>query len=172
MERAISRYKSDITTPVCWPSERTSARMEMRKNDSWREPWYGDVITVEPVYAQSFNPSARALFGSTWREEVPFRAPLQSTKVPTVQPDGMYSYRAYTSSITAVGATSVALMAVPAGEAPIQKISGRQGADDWFDDNPDDPNKSQESPVGEPIVLLLFALGLAVYRYQSNLLKK
>ena len=84
----------------------------------------------------------------------------------------MYYYRGYASAITAVGATSVALMAVPAGETPIQKISGRQGADDWFDDNPDNPgNVSDESPVGEPMVLLLFALGLAVYRYQSNLLK-
>ncbi|MGM9825339.1 MAG: hypothetical protein ACI3Z8_02755 [Paludibacteraceae bacterium] len=176
-EHAVSRYVSDIASPFSLPSEHTAARMEMRKSNSWREPWYGSVTGAEsvcatPVYAQSFNHSARALFGSTWREEVPFQAPLQSTKVPTVPLDEMYSYRSYASTITSVGATSVALMAVPAGESPIQKISGRQGADDWFDDNPDNPgNVSNESPVGEPMILLLFALGLVVYRYQRNLLK-
>ena len=178
MERGHSRYESDIASPFSLPSEQTAARMEMRKSNSWREPWYGSVTGAEPVcatpvYAQSFNPSARALFGSTWREEVPFRDPLQSTKVPTVQPDGMYSYRAYTSSITAVGATSVAAMAVPAGEPPIQRISGRQGADDWLDDNPGNPgDTSNESPVGEPMVLLLFALGLALYRYREQYISK
>lgn len=175
-EHAVSRYVPDIASPFSLPSEHTAARMEMRKSNSWREPWYGSVTGAEPVcatsvYAESFNHSARALFGSTWREEVPFRDPLLSTKVPTVQPDGMYSYRSYASSITAVGATSVALMAVPAGEAPIQKISGRQGSD-WWEENPGNPgDTSNESPVGEPMVLLLFALGLAVFRYQSNLLK-
>ncbi|MGM9809722.1 MAG: hypothetical protein ACI30J_02500 [Paludibacteraceae bacterium] len=167
-ERAVSRYVSDMASPFCLPSEHTAARMEMRKSSTWREPWYGCVTGAEPVYEQStvFQTRSPHPFCSTWREEKSSRIPSQMSDVPTF--DGMYSYRAYASSITAVGATSVAPMAAPVGESPIQKISGRQGADDWLDDNPADPNKSNESPVGEPMVLLLFVLALAVYRYQKD----
>ena len=171
MERGYSRYESDIASPFSLPSEQTAARMEMRKSNSWHESWYGDATGTTHMSAQAFNHSARTLFGSIWRDEVAFRDPSQAAAKSDQPIQEMYSYRGYASAITAVGATSVAAMAAPAGETPIQKISGRQGSD-WWEENPGNPgDTSNESPVGEPMVLLLFALGLAVYRYQSNLLK-
>ena len=173
MERGHSRYESDIASPFSLPSEQTAARMEMRKSNSWRESWYDDATETTHMSAQAFNHSARTLFGSIWHDEVAFRDPSQAAATSGQPIQEMYYYRGYASSITAVGATSVAAMAAPAGETPIQKISGRQGADDWFDDNPDNPGDvSDESPVGEPMVLLLFALGLAVYRYREQYISK
>ena len=172
MERGHSRYESDIASPFSLPSEQTAARMEMRKSNSWHESWYGDATGTTHTSAQAFNHSARTLFGSIWHEEVAFRDPSQAAAKSDQPIQEMYYYRGYASAITAVGATSVAAMAAPAEDSPIQKIAGRQGSDNWWDDNPGNAgNTSNESPVGEPMVLLLFVLGLAVYRYQSNLLK-
>ena len=50
-EHAVSRYVPDIASPFSLPSEHTAARMEMRKSNSWREPWYGSVTGAEPVCA-------------------------------------------------------------------------------------------------------------------------
>ena len=172
MERGHSRYESDIAYPFSLPSEQTAARMEMRKSNSWRESWYGDATGTTHMPAQAFNHSARTLFGSIWHDEGTFRDPSQAAdKSGNLIPE-MYYYRGYASAITAVGATSVAAMAAPAGETPIQKISGRQGSD-WWEENPGNPgDTSNESPVGEPMVLLLFAFGLAVYRYQEQHISK
>lgn len=173
MERGHSRYESDIAYPFSLPSEQTAARMEMRKSNSWHESWYGDATGTTHTSAQAFNHSARTLFGSIWHDEVAFRDPSQAAAKSDQPIQEMYYYRGYASAITAVGATSVAAMAAPAEDSPIQKIAGRQGADDWWDDNPDNPGDvSDESPVGEPMVLLLFALGWAVYRYREQYISK
>ena len=175
MERGHSRYESDIASPFSLPSEQTAARMEMRKSNSWRESWYGDATGTTHTSAQAFNHSARTLFGSIWRDEVAFRDPSQAAAKSDQPIQEMYYYRGYASAITAVGATSVAAMAAPAGDSPIQKISGRQRTDEWLNENPNDPGKrSNESPVGDQMILLLLALAWAVYckTHRQTLSKK
>ena len=165
---SVARYVPNIASPFSLPSEQTAARMEMRKSNSWRESWFGDVTEEEPHQQQAVNPSARTLFGSVWRDEVPFQQPMQEETDENDLPYAPYYYQHYTSPLTSVGAMSVAAMATTTTTTPKQKLSGRL-LDSDFEYDPEDPgNKSEESPVGEAWSLLFLAAAYTLYTLRKK----
>ncbi|MGN0236384.1 MAG: hypothetical protein ACI4BD_08805 [Paludibacteraceae bacterium] len=143
-------------------SEETAVRVEKRNGSDRQNPQSG-----RSAYHDTYIPNSRPypLAGFERQEESGF-FPSFSSDNPL--PSSLYRYHGYVAGVTAVGATTAAAMAAPAGNAPVQKISGRQSSDDWWDENAGDPGEaSNEYPVGEPTVLLLFALFLAIHRLRK-----
>ena len=188
IETSASHLSKEVYVPLCLPSERTSHRMELRKSNSWRESWYGDAMGQETLRLGSETVFQQGGRSATWSFSVSGLSAGGDACVPGQRSFSnavgrksdnpftqMYYYRGYAPAITAVGATSVAAMAAPAGDSPIQKISGRQRTDEWLNENPNDPGeRSNESPVGDQMILLLLALAWTVYckTHRQTLSKK
>ena len=75
----------------------------------------------------------------------------------------MGSGSAYSSTVTPVGSYDAPQMATTSGSTP-RGVSGRRNSGDFGDGgNVEDNNKDIGSPVGDPWILLLFAIAAAIF---------
>lgn len=174
-EPLTSQLSNEVYVPFCQPSMKTACALDMPFGGSWAESRYSSTGNVAEMTSRVEYPSSptrrSSVIGAPFETAHYHRIGILSTSssLPDYSKEKAYRCAVFQSNLTMVGATEVAAMAsVTSGASPIQKISPRQASDEWWTENPGNGgNQSNASPVGEPLVLLLFAIGLAVYRQKK-----
>lgn len=173
-EPLTSQLSNEVYVPFCQPSMKTACALDMPSGGSWAESRYSSTGNVAEMTSRVEYPSS-----PTRRSSVigaPFETAhyhgigiLSTSSLPDYSKEKAYRYAVFQSNLTMVGATGVAAMAsITTDASPMQKIAPRQASNEWWTENPENGgNQSNASPVGEPLVLLVFAIGLAVYRQKK-----
>ena len=153
---------------------KTACALDMPSIGSWAESRYSSTGNVAEMTSRVEYPSSPtrrssaigAPFGTAHYHGIGI---LSTSSLPDYSKEKAYRYSVFQSNLTMVGATEVAAMASATTDAsPMQKIAPRQASNEWWTENPENGgNQSNASPVGEPLVLLVFAIGLAVYRQKK-----